>query len=304
MYYIHNEEQKRQYENIMEELKDQQYRLRWSEKRCKIGIKESIKQSLRKRFGEVSGKTVLEKMPARKREKADYFSNEKIAVYTCITGSYDTLREPVFVPDNCDFWAITDQEVPNDSYWKKIDISEVRQIADMKDPVLMNRYIKMNPYEIFSGYRYSIYLDANFRIITDITEEINRISKQGIAFFDHGVRKGVYEEIEECIRLGKADEKELRAAEEFLKKNNMPKGYGLLLGGIIARDHQNKVGKQISEEWWELYRKFPLRDQILLPYVLYRRNILVKEIATLGDNVKSAYGIERCRHIRSNGNEI
>jgi len=81
----------------------------------------------------------------------------------------------------------------------------------------------------------------------------------------------------------------------------MPEGYGLLLGGIIARDHQNNVGKQISEEWWELYRKFPLRDQILLPYVLYRRDIPVKEVATLGDNVKSAYGIERCRHIRSDG---
>lgn len=301
MYDIYNEEQKRQYENIMEELKDQQYRLRWSEKRCKTGIKESMKQSLRKRFLNASGKKVSEKMPVRKRENADYFSQDKIAVYTCITGPYDTLREPAFVPDNCDFWAITDQDVPKDSCWKKIDIFEVRQVTDMRDPVLINRCIKMNPYEIFPEYRYSIYLDANFRIITDVTEEINRISDRGIAFFDHGVRKGVYEEIEECIRLGKATEKELCEAEEFLKKNNMPEGYGLLLGGIIARDHKNTLGREISEEWWELYRKFPFRDQILLPYVLYRRNIMVKEIATLGDNVKSAYGIERCRHIRSDG---
>ena len=48
----------------------------------------------------------------------------KFVVYTCITGGYDTLKEPIICNDMCDFIAITDEEIPSNSAWKRISIKE------------------------------------------------------------------------------------------------------------------------------------------------------------------------------------
>ena len=42
--------------------------------------------------------------------KENYFSSERIAIYTCITGGYDSVIEPLFIPDNCDYYLVTDRE--------------------------------------------------------------------------------------------------------------------------------------------------------------------------------------------------
>jgi hypothetical protein len=61
-------------------------------------------------------------MDLERRENSNYFSEDRIAVYTAIFGPYDRLIEPVTVPDNVDFFIFTDQEVAEDSIWQKMDI--------------------------------------------------------------------------------------------------------------------------------------------------------------------------------------
>lgn len=292
MYDRLNEEEKQQYTKIMEELKDQQYMIRKLSKRKEPGRIELLKQVF-KRNAKFDG---TDPIPPRKPMESNYFSEHRIAVYTCIIGAYDSIKEPVFRPDNCDFYMITDQEIPKNSVWKKIDVQQMDEVREIENPTLLNRYFKMNPYEVFSDYRYSLYVDGNFRIITDPTEYVNHISRYGIGFLDHGVRKCLYDEIRSCIELNKAPKEQLLKLEEYFRSAGMPEKYGLLYGGIIARDHSNEMGKEISKAWWEAFKENPMRDQILLPYVLFKKNIPVSALTTLGWSLKSAHGMERCRH--------
>ena len=149
-----------------------------------------------------------------------------------------------------------------------------------------NRFVKMFPNLFFKEYKYSIYVDGNVQILTDLTEYINKIDSEiGIGIHKHHLRDCVYDEL---IAITKMNKKNRVMAKEYKKKldnNNMPKNYGLLQCNIIAREHSNKVCQKIMKEWWNEFESGIKRDQVSLPYVLYRNNITVDSVGTLGNNV-------------------
>lgn len=229
------------------------------------------------------------------RGATNYFLNYKIAVYTCIIGEYDILEEPIMKPDNCDFYVITDQKISSSSVWKKIDPYQYIKKGNFTD-IMINRYFKMNPHLIFKDYKYSFYVDGNFKILTDMTEHINRISNYGLAFFGHPERQCVFEEISVCIEMKKCSADKLNEQKEYLKENKMPLNYGLLAACIIAREHNNLHCREIMENWWKEFLKFPYRDQLSLPFVLYKMGIEIKDISTLGDNCWEERSLIRYYH--------
>ena len=232
-----------------------------------------------------------------KREDCNYFLDERIAVYTCIIGAYDYLREPLFVPDNCDFYVITDQEVPTSSKWKKLDMNQYLDQSKQWNSTLINRYFKMNPHKIFSEYSYSLYVDGNIEIYTDMTEHINRISSHGVGFFVHGERDCVYQEIDKCIELHKDSYERLNEQRNYFQSQGMPEHYGLLAANIIARKHHDERCIAIMEEWWNVFSKGFKRDQVVLPYVLYRQGIMPHEVGTLGKDYREDCSFKRLKHL-------
>ena len=218
------------------------------------------------------------------RKNCLYFSTERIAVYTAVSGKYDNITEPLYIPDNCDFYAITDFEIAEDSKWNRIDMNSFQEIKGL-DNISKNRYFKFFPHKIFKNYRYSIYIDGNFTIVSDLTEHINRISKIGLSMFIHSKRTCVYDEIKTCITLKKESKQKLERYREYLESNNFPHDYGLLECGIIVRDHYSEICRRIMQEWWDIFVEFIHRDQVILPYVLFKNSIKVEEVGTLGRNV-------------------
>lgn len=216
------------------------------------------------------------------KQETNYFSNERIAIYTSIFGNYDDLLEPYFIPDNCDFFVFTDQEIRKDSVWKKMETP--KEITNMSN-IDKNRYVKMLPHKFFGKYKYSIYVDGNIQIIADMTEYINYLNEIGIGIHMHHLRDCVYQEIKavkDAKRITKRDAKEHI---EHLKKENMPEHYGLLQCNVIVREHNNKKCINIMEQWWEEFKKYCKRDQVSLPYILYKNNITVNKVGVLGKNV-------------------
>ena len=57
--------------------------------------------------------------------------NGHIAVYTSIFGGYDSVLEPMFFSEKCVYYAITDQDIPDNSVWKKMDLSHIPGFNDM-----------------------------------------------------------------------------------------------------------------------------------------------------------------------------
>ncbi|MBM6615365.1 DUF616 domain-containing protein [Desemzia sp. RIT804] len=219
------------------------------------------------------------------KSQPNYFSNERIAVYTCIVGNYDMIVEPLFVPNNCDFYIFTDLPISNDSVWKKIDVNLLDEKVKRLDSIRMNRYIKMHPHFFLNKYRYSIYVDGNIQIVSDLTEYIYSIGKCGVAAHFHSERDCVYDECNSVTSMKKDSTESINRHRMHLKNNNMPVRYGLIECNVLVRDHQNKIITKIMEEWWYEFSNYSKRDQISLPYVLFKNNIKPIEIATLGNNV-------------------
>lgn len=213
---------------------------------------------------------------------SNYFSEDKIAIYTGVFGGYDSVPEPYSIPDNCDFYIFTDQLLDNPkSVWKKKD--EPTYLSNLSN-IEKNRYLKMHPHDIFPDYKYSIYIDGNVQIITDLTEYINILNHVGIAIHMHDTRNCVFDELKAIEKTKRETIKNITAHREYLISTGMPRNYGLLQCNIIVREHNNSLCQQIMEAWWEEFQSYTKRDQISLPHVLFRQNISISEIGILGSS--------------------
>lgn len=228
--------------------------------------------------------------------ESNYFSDDKIAIYSCITGGYDTMREPVFKPDNCDFYMVTDQKIDNkNSIWNVIDIDKYVPSKNMsaKDK---NRYVKMHPEKIFKDYRYSIYIDGNIQVVTDFTEFIQNMPSCGIATFKHPRNDCVFQEAKSCIITKKVNKKEIEEHLKYLKEMNMPFHYGLAGCGFIVREHHNSKCIKMMNDWWDEYKAHSKRDQISFAYISYKNNEKMEDITILGENLYKNYAIRILPH--------
>lgn len=219
----------------------------------------------------------------------NYFLNDRIAIYTCIFGNCDSLREPIIVPDNCDYFVITDSKEDFPDVWIKLDIKiyddEIKELSNQDK----NRYFKMHPERLFKDYKYSVYMDGCCQVMGDLTALINRIGKYGLAVHLHSSRDCVYEEAKIILALGKDCKDNIKKLLKYLNTLNYPEHYGLLECGVIAREHHNPICKKIMEMWWNDYCKMSKRDQLSLPPILFKNNISVEEIGVLGANLRQNY---------------
>ncbi len=212
----------------------------------------------------------------------NYFSDKRIAVYTCVFGKYDELSEPVCQPNNVDYYIITDQSVPKTSKWKKVDISEYAQNIKGLSNVEKNRWFKMHPHLVFKDYKYSVYMDGNIIPVSDLTEYINRLGKCGIGMFWHNNNCVYQEAYWNRYSIHKINKEELDKHVRYLKAKGMPENYGLVTCNVIVRDHENPLCIRIMDEWWQEFCANCKRDMISFPYVVWKNKVPMDDIATLG----------------------
>ena len=222
--------------------------------------------------------------------------DKKIVVYTCITGDYDEISEPLYHNNNVDYVIYTNSENIKVNEWKKRPIPE--NIEKMKDDVLINRYIKMHPKELFNEYDYSIYIDGNVRTVSDISCFVNTINeKTGLSLHRHDSRNCIYQEAKVCTLYKKGNISKVKQQINKYKQEGFPPEYGLLQCNIIVNDLKNNHAEKILEEWWrEFLKSESKRDQMSLPYVLWKQKYKVEDIGNLGNNVKNNSKIEIVMH--------
>lgn len=212
----------------------------------------------------------------------------KIAVYSCIMGGYDEIREPLYLPKNCDFYMITDEKPENESRFKILDPYKYYKGND-GSYTLIQRYIKMHPHEIFDDYEYSIYIDGNIRVISDPTPLIQRISALGIALHRHYERCCLYDEGETCIIYKKGSSDDIYNQLNLYREWGMPAQFGLFECGIMARKHHEPSCIQLMSEWWNQCRKFSSRDQLSFPYVLWKNGYSFHDVGLLGSDLRKNF---------------
>lgn len=214
---------------------------------------------------------------------------KKIAIYTCITGNYDEIEEPLVLEEACDYFLFTNNKNLKSKYWNIQDIPE--DIKKLDDNIKINRYIKMHPKELFSDYDYAIYIDGNIKLVSTVSQLIKNInSRTGLAIHRHCQRICIYDEIKACRAYNKGKYKNLKLQAKRYKKEGFPCDYGMLECNMLFSDLKNSNAPMIFNKWWEEYlQSESMRDQIALPYVLWKNNLKIDDVGNLGDNINKNY---------------
>lgn len=210
----------------------------------------------------------------------------KIVVYTCIVGNYEKLIEPFLKFDNIDYVAFLDNQEKS-AVWNIKEIPS--KIKKLENATIINRYIKFHPYEIFSkdNYDYAIYIDGNIKVMSNLTNFVYAVnSKTGLALHHHRFRNCIYKEIEVCRLIKKGNYKNMKIQKDRYKNEGFPIEFGLYECPVIVSDLKNKNAKNILNSWWdEFVNSESFRDQISLPYIIWKNGYKFDDVGSLGDNI-------------------
>lgn len=215
-----------------------------------------------------------------------------VVVYTCIVNGYDDLEEPGYINPAIDYVIFTDMEVRQDSIWKKRDISDYEQLKNRK-PVEINRYVKLHPQEFFAEYDVSIYIDGTIMLLADMMPVALNLGKKYFGVHRHAFRDCIYMEAEGVIYSKRADSGITRKQMKEYHENGYPEHAGLYENTILVRRHNQADCIRLMEAWWDEYMKYPTRDQISLPYVMWKCRIVEKDIYILGNSIEKNYRFRR-----------
>lgn len=111
----------------------------------------------------------LSSIASYKRHIAEYHAakrafeqndSKRIAVYTAIAGSYDSIKLPERMDPRFDYILFTDKPAPSTGVW------EIRPITYFqKDPTRAARFVKTHPHLLLPGFDIAVWIDSNIMII-------------------------------------------------------------------------------------------------------------------------------------------
>lgn len=209
-----------------------------------------------------------------------------VIIYTCITGGYSHLEEPLYRPKDVKFIAFVDFDLPVNSLWEKIDINAIKEIQGM-DPTRVNRYIKLHPHKFFKEYEYSIYVDSNIKVVGNMKKYISCIGKRvPIAANWHPSRYCLYSEARACMIEKKDSPNLIMQQIHSYRETGMPENFGLIEGGILIRKHNDLECVRVMENWWKELCIWSKRDQISFPYALWKTGYTMKDIGFISKNLR------------------
>lgn len=243
----------------------------------------------------INGLTAGERAPL-------YFSNLETVVYTVLFGAVDRILDPLVFPDNIHYFIITDQDLPENSPWKKIDASASLPAEIADDPVLCSRWYKMHPEILFPEFEASIYIDANILVTSDLTPLTAGLDQFPFTMFRHRTRDCAYQEIQACLAQKKASRQNLMMDKKRLEERALPEHWGLLEAPVIVRKHNDPLCRRIMDEWWKDFCEgASRRDQIALMDCLWQLQIPPEQIGILGSDVRATRLYIQLPHVMIGG---
>ncbi len=204
----------------------------------------------------------------------EYVGLSKVVVYTAITGNYDHVSEPATKVPGWKYLCFTDDACITAPGW---EVSVLPKSG--LDQIRHSRLPKILAHRFLSGYDTSIWIDGNLEIQGDL-EEFCKVALMhvDIAFFRHGdFRPSVAAEVDACWQAKKAPLEVMARQYESYCAAGFPDDAGIIPeAGVIARRHHRSDVRVAMEEWWGELLRHSARDQIGLPYVLWKRALPFK----------------------------
>ena len=186
--------------------------------------------------------------------------------YTAIFGGSDDLVNPSFPIDETDYICFTDRPEIESTIWKVVYIPCV-----YRDPRRTAKVFKLLPHIFLSNYEISIWIDGAIELKEESKLLLRILAKeQSIGVFEHPQRDCLYSEAAACFLHGR--ERATTVISQLLRYcvKGMPRHFGLFSGGVIIRRHRDQRAIEMMNLWAEQVDRYSVRDQISLPFVVWR----------------------------------
>ena len=225
-----------------------------------------------------------ERAPIYTGKGIDNTTGKKIALYTCITGQYEPLLEPEYLEEDLiDYYFLSDREPKHNSVYRYVDVSTIIP-SQVEDNIRKNRFCKILGCELFSQYKYSIYIDGKILIAGKLSDYIRKIERTGIT-----VRKEI--DPFDCIYIEGAWSLDVFKDPVIIKQmqkyiiEGMPKHLGAFECSCIVRDNQNANIRRIMRDWWNEVYNYSFRDQNSFTYALWKNKVNCEDIDCMEGNL-------------------
>ena len=222
-------------------------------------------------FKEVAGDNIHRDLFNHSTESAEALiediKNSKIVIYTAFTGGYDSLKEPDFIDENCDYVCFTDSNDLTSDIW---------DIRLMEDSTLDNnrkaKQFKVLPHKYFPEYKYSFWLDGTFKIKGSLREYIykNIRANSNMLCVVHTERDCIYEEYKASKIIPRYPRAVMEEQINTYREDGFPAHYGMGVMGSIFRKHNSPDVIELMDAWWEEIIKFTNQDQLSFAYVCWK----------------------------------
>jgi hypothetical protein len=201
-------------------------------------------------------------------------TQRRLAIYTCIAGDYDELLLPAVAEVEADYFCFTDQPIADAKGWQLRPLPEFRT-----DGGLASRYVKMHPHRLFADHDVSVYVDANVRALDGIVALAEDALRRGcLAMYRHPFRSRLADEADECALLGYDFLWRFRRLMRRYAAEGLPPAVALVEANVLVRRHHDPTLIAAMELWWSEYRSGIRRDQLSLPYALWKQGIDVVDL--------------------------
>jgi hypothetical protein len=195
-----------------------------------------------------------------------------VIVYSANIGHKDRFHEPTIKHEGVEYVYFVDnlddplfRDFHEDSIW------DVREVPKKYNDTRMDaKWYKMHPHLLFPGEE-TIWCDSLYfpHRESPLLNE-HHISADVTAYHHNTNRKCLFDEAAFCLshRVGNADDIKRQIA--AYREEGMPEQFGLFEGNVIYRKPE---ASKFSESWWEQVNTHSTRDQISMPYVIWKNGI-------------------------------
>ena len=191
------------------------------------------------------------------------------AIVTVLLGKNDTLKPaPRF--KGWDAVLITDHHYPNAKGWI---VNKVKS----DNPLVDSRYYKWLTHKTLPSYTTICYMDASMVL----KQEPPSVE----TWFAHPARINVKQESDRILKLNKASKETIDSQLEFYKSQSFPDTQGLYQNGFFVR-HHNTETNELCEKVYEIVQLYSNRDQIALPFALFKLNYKLNNIQSGASSYK------------------
>ncbi len=198
----------------------------------------------------------------------------KKLVYTAVFGKHDKVYPPIEIDDDIDYLIITDSTDTVVPGWKTLIVDA----SNFKNPKEANLFYRALAHRYVNGYDFSLYLDGNIRVISSLKPLFNKFAESDCAIMvhRHDSRISVKEELCAIIE-GKKVLNSVNALDEVISyfTDGFTDAGGLAATGVILKNHSDKKLNAAMDLWWSLFESHNTRDQLSLPYVIWKESLSV-----------------------------